>query len=400
VTISPNELYREIGIRSHGKGIFHKEPVTGESLGSKRVFSVVPESLVFNIVFAWEGAVAVTSKDEAGMIGSHRFPMFMPSEPQAVDVEFLRRFFQTKLGIQLLGDASPGGAGRNRTLSQKATAETPIPLPPLPEQRKIAAILSSVDEAIAGTQAVIDQLQVVKKAMMADLLTRGIPGRHKKFKKSEIGEMPDSWKISALGEVSEVFNGRAAGTGGTWLRVFKTKHVYDGFLRLTIPEFARDDSATRVPQECYLREGDVLTPNMAHGTIGRVAFVDAVEPRWTVDGQVMVLRATAEVICGRFLFEFMSAHQGRNQLLGLEKGGAFDTLRGQTHIYPRDVRTLRIPVPSLEEQQTICESAASFDAPILVGRERLASLNEIRRGLMDLLLTGEVRVRVDEESAA
>ena len=60
---------------------------------------------------------------------------------------------------------------------------------PLPEQRKIAAILSSVDDAIEKTQAVIDQVQVVKRGLMQELLTRGLPGRHTRFKQTEIGEI-------------------------------------------------------------------------------------------------------------------------------------------------------------------------------------------------------------------
>ena len=65
-----------------------------------------------------------------------------------------------------------------------------ILLPPLPEQHKIAAILSSVDDAIEKTQAVIDQVQVVKRGLMQELLTRGLPGRHTRFKQTEIGEIP------------------------------------------------------------------------------------------------------------------------------------------------------------------------------------------------------------------
>ncbi len=76
-----------------------------------------------------------------------------------------------------------------------------LPLPPIVEQRKIAAILSSADEAIEATQAVIDQLQVVKKAMMAELLTRGLPGRHSRFKQSEIGELPADWHVVDLQDV-------------------------------------------------------------------------------------------------------------------------------------------------------------------------------------------------------
>ena len=73
----------------------------------------------------------------------------------------------------------------------KLLRELNLLLPPLAEQKKIASILSSVDEAIEATQAVLDQLHVVKKAMMAELLTRGLPGRHTRFKQTEIGEVPE-----------------------------------------------------------------------------------------------------------------------------------------------------------------------------------------------------------------
>ncbi|MFO0755692.1 MAG: restriction endonuclease subunit S [Byssovorax sp.] len=74
-----------------------------------------------------------------------------------------------------------------------------LEVPPLPEQRKIAAILSSVDDAIEATQAVIDQLGVVKKAMMAELLTRAASGRHTRFKQTDIGEVPEK-DVVPLGE--------------------------------------------------------------------------------------------------------------------------------------------------------------------------------------------------------
>jgi type I restriction enzyme, S subunit len=272
-------------------------------------------------------------------------------------------------------------------------------IPPLGEQRKIAAILSSVDDAIEATQAVIDQLQVVKKAMMAELLTRGLPGRHTRFKQTDIGEMADEWQVRPLREVATIFNGKATGTGGTWLRVFKTKHVYDGNVRLLKPEYARDDVATRVPVSTFLRPDDVLTPNMAHGTIGRVAFVPSVEDKWTVDGQVMVIRTNSIALIGRFVFEWLSLPQGRQRLLDLEKGGAFDTLRGQTHIYPKDVREIAVPVPSLQEQRAIGGCAASFDGPLTENADALRALSEIKQGLMSVLLTGEVRVTPDEAAA-
>ena len=105
-------------------------------------------------------------------------------------------------------------------------------LPPLAEQRKIAAILSSVDDAIEKTQAVIDQVQVVKRGLMQELLTRGLPGRHKQFKQTEIGTVPADWRVVRIRHVGHVEAGRqrspkARGNLQSYLRV---ANVYDGYM--------------------------------------------------------------------------------------------------------------------------------------------------------------------------
>ena len=87
-------------------------------------------------------------------------------------------------------------------LSRRAFENLPLLLPPHPEQRKIAAILSSVEDAIEKTQAVIDQVQVVKRGLMQELLTRGLPGRRTRFKQTGIGEIPEGWRTSRIGEMA------------------------------------------------------------------------------------------------------------------------------------------------------------------------------------------------------
>src|SRR5262245_9263007 len=84
VHVEAGATYREIGIRSFAKGIFHKTPTTGLEIGDKRVFAIEPGDLLFNIVFAWEGAVAVASSAEEGTIGSHRFLTCVPN-PHVAD---------------------------------------------------------------------------------------------------------------------------------------------------------------------------------------------------------------------------------------------------------------------------------------------------------------------------
>lgn len=169
ISVDPEKTYREIGIRSHGKGIFHKEPVTGMTIGNKRVFHVVMDAFVVNIVFAWEQAVATTSQDEREMIASHRFPMYL-ARPDKCDVRYIREFFLTKRGKYLLGVASPGGAGRNKTLGQKEFERLEISLPTtVMEQAEIAECLSSAAAQIAVESKKLAALRVHKKGLMQQL---------------------------------------------------------------------------------------------------------------------------------------------------------------------------------------------------------------------------------------
>lgn len=160
--------YRQIGIRCHGKGVFHKEEVTGTELGNKRVFWVHPKALIINIVFAWERAVAVTTDNEQGFIASHRFPMFVPVEGKS-DLDYLLYFLLSPRGEYLLNLASPGGAGRNKTLGQAEFAKLKVKLPSLAEQKKIAQFLQSVDKKIEAVAEQIEQTKLFKKGLLQQM---------------------------------------------------------------------------------------------------------------------------------------------------------------------------------------------------------------------------------------
>jgi hypothetical protein len=143
VVVELDAEYEEIGIRSFGRGIFHKDPITGVALGNKRVFQVEAGDLVMSNVFAWEGAVAAATQAEAGKIGSHRFMTFVPINAR-IDTSWAAWFFQSEPGLELIRKASPGSAGRNRTLAIKRFEALDISLPPIEEQRRTANRLDQV----------------------------------------------------------------------------------------------------------------------------------------------------------------------------------------------------------------------------------------------------------------
>jgi type I restriction enzyme S subunit len=146
VQVEPLREYHELGIRSFGKGTFHKPFTTGVMLGSKRIFRIEPGDLLFNIVFAWEGAVAVAQPQDRGRVGSHRFLSCVPTDGQIV-TSFLAFHFLTDQGLEDLGTASPGGAGRNRTLGIEALAKIKVPVPAPEKQRWFNSLLQRAEKA-------------------------------------------------------------------------------------------------------------------------------------------------------------------------------------------------------------------------------------------------------------
>lgn len=133
VKIDTNKDYPELGIRSFGKGTFHKPPLKGTNVGSKRLYEIHEGDLLFNNVFAWEAAVAVAQKEDHGRFGSHRF-ITCVSNKEVIKPLYLLFYFLTPEGLRKLGDASPGGAGRNRTLGLKSLGEILVPVPNIEDQ--------------------------------------------------------------------------------------------------------------------------------------------------------------------------------------------------------------------------------------------------------------------------
>jgi type I restriction enzyme S subunit len=165
VDVEPTRLYPELGVRSFGRGTFHKPNVSGIDLGSKRVFRIEPGDLLFNNVFAWEGAVAIAAAADAGRVGSHRF-ITCVADRKRVSTEFLRFFFLSNEGIQLLGQASPGGAGRNRTLGLESLMAIEVPVPSLDAQQWFDRLQAKVNATRAQHAAITAEADTLLPAML------------------------------------------------------------------------------------------------------------------------------------------------------------------------------------------------------------------------------------------
>lgn len=166
VKTKPEGRYEEMGIRSFGKGTFQKPVLTGKQIGSKRIYTIHQGDLVFNNVFAWEKAIAVAKAEDHGRVGSHRFITYVPHEGRATS-EFLCHHFLGEHGIEDIRAASPGSAGRNRTLGLNKLDKILVPVPDYDEQKRFAEIAKRRQRVQIETAAIKDELKAFHAALLA-----------------------------------------------------------------------------------------------------------------------------------------------------------------------------------------------------------------------------------------
>ncbi|MFA5719258.1 MAG: restriction endonuclease subunit S [Desulfobulbaceae bacterium] len=166
VKTKPDGRYEEMGIRSFGKGTFQKPVLTGKQIGNKRIYTIHEGDLVFNNVFAWEKAIAVAKAEDHGRVGSHRFITYVPHEGQATS-EFLCHHFLGERGIEDIRAASPGSAGRNRTLGLKKLEKILVPVPEYDEQKRFAEIAKRRQLIQLETAGIEEELKAFHAALLA-----------------------------------------------------------------------------------------------------------------------------------------------------------------------------------------------------------------------------------------
>jgi len=347
LAVEPAGTYREIGIRSHGRGVFHKPPVSGLEIGEKRVFYVEPGDFVLNIVFAWEGAVAVTSGSEVGMIASHRFPTFRP-DPTRLESKYLLCWCQTEPGRNLLDRVSPGGAGRNRTLNRAAFLNQYVPLPPLAEQGRVVGrietLAAKIDEArILRRRAAIDVEGLLMRATAALLDDAG-------WARMPLGAVLAESPRNGLSPKPEVESG-----GRPMLRINAVSSSPTRFVDLSA---AKEVEVSDEEAKPFVLQHDDIFIVRYNGDINRVAR-PAIYKRSSgippvFPDKLMRLRPDSAKILPDFLVFALGARSVREQIEALGK-----TTAGNIGISGASAKSFMVPVPPLPEQRRI---VATLDA--------------------------------------
>lgn len=326
---------------------------------------------------ATTGKIAFTDKLRYKNVAVNEHVFIIRSKEEIIN-KFLFYTLSTKRGqaqIRKNFHGIIGGIGRDDI------REIEILLPPLPEQRAIAQILSTVDDAIAKVDLAIAKSERLKKGLMQQLLTKGIG--HKKFKKTEIGEVPEGWEVQSFGNLITEYIG--GGTPSTSKPEYWNGHIpwmtsafiLDRYVRAGqkyITEEGLENSATHLIKKNNL----IIATRVGIGK-SAINLVDVAISQDLTGVIIDKQRAEPE-----FIYWFLKANV--NKLKSLAQGS---TIKG---ILKEDLGKLKLGLPNLEEQKKIVQILASIENKVSNEKSRKQKLERIKKGLMDDLLIGRRRL--------
>jgi type I restriction enzyme S subunit len=277
-------------------------------------------------------------------------------------------------------------------LSTKDLNNAYFKVPPLPEQRKIAEILSTVDEKMAVIDEQLVQTQELKKGLMQRLLTKGIG--HVGFKDSPSGEIPENWQVAKLNNLVKKVGSGITPQGGreTYLKkgilFIRSQNVLFGKLKLDDVAFISREQHEKMSNS-HLIPNDVLL-NITGASIGRSSVVPETIAEGNVNQHVCIIR-TNDKLDSQFLCQFLNSSFGQKQIDKFQAGGNRQGLNFQ------QIRSFNIPLPSINEQRQIAEILTTIDDKLQVLIDKKVQYQELKRGLMQQLLTGQRRVKLRQK---
>jgi len=270
-------------------------------------------------------------------------------------------------------------------INSKELSDLLIFLPAVTEQKKIAEILTTLDEAIEKTYQIIERTKEAKKGLMQRLFTRGIG--HKKFKKTEIGETPVEWEVRRFGDLC---NGQPE-YGANVSSIDKDKSL-PRYIRITdITEDGKLLEATwqsikrEFAQPYILEEGDFLFARSG-ATVGKTYLYRNKDGECAFAGYMIRFKPNPKQLLPEFLFQYTHSNFYYNWVKGILRAGA------QPNINAQEYFNMPLPKPPINEQKQIAEILSSVDEELEKESNHKEHLELLKKGLMQVLLTGKIRV--------
>lgn len=368
------------------KGIVNRDTIErrmGATLPPDESLYVRKGDLAYNMMRMWQGAVGVSEFE--GVVS----PAYVVcrTKPKKADARFMYHIFKSHRGLFKLLSFSHGITDDRLRLYFDDFASIPVQVPPLPEQSKIADILTTWDEALTQLDALIEAQERRKKALMQQLLTgrrrlKGFDNSKGKTASDRFGIYPADWKRVRLGEITnEVPTKNAEGTDLPVLSCTKHRGLVLSQEYFGKRVYAEDTSGYRVVQR---GEFAYATNHIEEGSIGYQNICNAglVSPIYTVF-------KTTEAVDDSYLFRVLKSPL----LIHFYQINTSASVDRRGSLRYDEFSRIHIWLPSKEEQTAIAQVFDTADQQLTLLRTQRTALDQQKRGLMQRLLTGKLRVK-------
>lgn len=368
----PSEPYWRLSVRSHAKGTFHSFVENPEQVVMEELFEVKENDLIVNITFAWEHAIAIVKKEDEGLLVSHRFPTYEFNKNACV--KFYENIIKFPRIKKMLGDMSPGGAGRNRVLNQADFYnKLYVPYTSRKEQEKIAEILSCCDKVIELKEKTIEEKYRIKNLIIQNELKHINCNNDVSGKYIKLGTCVKFYKSKELPKEKIVNNG-----------VYPCIH-YGQLFRVYGSQIKNIISYTNENDEYFMsQEGDVLMPTSDVTPTGLATASCINLDNVILGGDILIIRPNKKMLNGNYLSYVIASE--RKQILKLVTGVTV------YHIYSSDMKNFKFWLPNIKKQENIVNKLSQCDKEIELLKQELEQYKQLKKSLSQLLLTGIVRV--------
>lgn len=350
----PNEPYYRLSVRSHAKGTFHSFVEDPETVAMEELYKVKENDLIVNITFAWEHAIAIVKKEDDGLLVSHRFPTYEFNNNACV--KFYENIIKFPRIKKLLGDMSPGGAGRNRVLNQTDFYnKLYVPYTNRKEQEKIAEILSCCDKVIELKAKLLKKENANKKSLAKLLLD----------KNSIFNQTDLNYKTYKFQEVIEKVSSKS-------YQINSSEYLSEGKYPVV------DQGKTKIIAYSNLSDKLFSCPNE-----GVIIFGDHTREVKFIDFDFIIGADGTQILKSKDKFntkyifycicEYKIPNTGYNR-------------------HYKFLKEMKFVLPTIEKQTQIVKILSKYDKKIELLQQELEQYKQLKKSLSQLLLTGIVRV--------
>ena len=297
---------------------------------------------------------------------------------KAFDRDYLYYALSSNLTMQQYIAMAAGSSVQN--LNKEKVAKVVLPKPEIPEQKKIAEILSDADVLITDLQKLIRKKKDIRQGTMQMLVTgkkrlNGYSGEWVKINLAKNSKLKAriGWQGLTTEYLDEGYSYLITGTD-----------FQDGQIKWNGCHFVNYDRYVQDPN-IQVTDGDLLLTK--DGTIGKVAYVTNLKRPATLNSGVFVVKPITDAYTAHFMFYVLESSVFKEFLQQLSAGSTIN------HLYQKDLVKFDLFVPpTIEEQEAISEILFDMDSEIHKLEDKLNKYEEVKQGMMEELLTGKVRL--------